>query len=254
MAARIAVGKVALRGFSVVLPKGVSLKILIESAASPPAGPSIVDYMSATPSLILAAAVFYAVVLLRHSLPALVGRLSGVEAFGVKLALSGGAAMAAAIQMAQKHPRWHVEISQDDRDKALARAEKSRALIEGAEILWVDDKPSNNRNEARMLRSFGALITFAATTDEAIEVLTAMPPQRRFDLVISDISRDLPTLMPDAGVTMLKSFVAKRIRVSVIFYVGVCDPTKPTPGHAAGITNRPDQLLHLVIDELAKLR
>jgi hypothetical protein len=37
-------------------------------------------------------------------------------------------------------------------------------LFEGAEILWVDDRPSNNRNEARMLRSFGALITFAATT------------------------------------------------------------------------------------------
>ena len=47
-------------------------------------------------------------------------------------------------------------------------ATKRRRVYEGAEILWVDDRPSNNRNESWMLRSFGALITFACTTDEAL--------------------------------------------------------------------------------------
>ena len=44
--------------------------------------------------------------------------------------------------------------------------------MEGAEILWGDDRPSNDRNEARMLRGFGTLITYACTIEEAIRALT----------------------------------------------------------------------------------
>jgi hypothetical protein len=77
----------------------------------------------------------------------------------------------AAIELAEKHPDWAVEATAADRKAVLDRANAHRALFEGAEILWVDDRPSNNRNEARMLRSFGSLVTFAATTDEALRAL-----------------------------------------------------------------------------------
>src|SRR4051812_36887785 len=105
----------------------------------------------------------YALWILRQPLITAVSRLAGIEAFGIKFALSGGAAMDAAIELAQKHPEWPVEVPAADRNAALARANAHRVLFESAEILWIDDYPSNNRNEARMLRSFGALITFAAT-------------------------------------------------------------------------------------------
>ena len=36
-----------------------------------------------------------------------------------------------------------------DRKASLDRANANRSVFEGAEILWVDDRPSNNRNEAR---------------------------------------------------------------------------------------------------------
>lgn len=234
------------------------MKILIETVAAPPAGPGLLDYLNAVlnavPALVFAVLAALVVARLLPGLPAIVARLSGVEAFGVKLSLAGGAAMTAAIEMAAKHANWQVSIPEADRSKALARAEASRALLDGAEILWVDDRPSNNRNEARMLRSFGALITCAATSEEALDVLTAMPPQRQFDLVISDISRDLPVPTPQAGIAMLAGFGAARIRLPVIFYVGVYDPARGTPPGAAGITNRPDELLMLVIDALARAR
>ena len=113
----------------------------------------------------------YVIWLLRQPLTAAVGRLATFEAFGVKFALSGGAALDAAIELAQKNPDFPVEIPVADRKAALDRANASRAVFEGAEILWVDDRPSNNRNEARMLRSFGALVSFAATTEEALHAL-----------------------------------------------------------------------------------
>src|SRR5271154_6110370 len=95
----------------------------------------------------------YALWILRQPITAAVGRLGGVEAFGIKFALSGGAALNAAIELAEKNPQWPVEVPAGDREAALERANTHRALFEGAEILWVDDRPSNNRNEARMLRS-----------------------------------------------------------------------------------------------------
>ena len=131
-----------------------------------------------------------------------------------------------------------------------------RHVYEGAEILWVDDRPSNNRNESRMLRSFGALITFAATTDEAQEALKVASSQvRPFHIILSDISRDLPP-PPDtgAGLKMLATFRAQGISLPLIFYVGQPKPGAATPDGAFGITNRPDVLLTLVGDALAQGR
>jgi CheY-like chemotaxis protein len=193
--------------------------------------------------------------LLRQPLTAAVGRLATVEAFGVKFALSGGAAMDAAIALAQKNPDWPVEVSAADRKAALDRANAHRSVFEGAEILWVDDRPSNNRNEARMLRSFGALVTFAATTDEALRALRTGDQQHQaFDIILSDISRDLPQAEPTAGLTMLPRLREAGFHQPIIFYVGRPEPGGGVPAGAFGLTNRPDQLLQLVIDALSRVR
>jgi len=197
----------------------------------------------------------YLLYLLRHTLPAAVNRLTGFEAYGVKLAMSGGQAMSAAIEVASKHPNWDVVVADADRQKALERANRERALIEGAEILWVDDVPSNNRNEARMLRSFGAMITFACTTEEAIDAIkVAVEQHRPFHMALSDISRNLPALDPEAGVKMLERFANDRIPLPVVFYIGTKKPGAPTPNGAFGLTNRPDELLQLTLDALARVR
>ena len=110
--------------------------------------------------------------------------------------------MDAAIELAQKNPNRPVEVPAADRKAALDRANAHRSVFEGAEILWVEDGPSNNRNEARVLRSFGALTTFAATTDEALHALRISAEQHQpFDLILSDISCELPAPDPTAGLT-----------------------------------------------------
>jgi CheY-like chemotaxis protein len=197
----------------------------------------------------------YVVFLLRKSLVGAFDRLTGVEAWGVKFALTGGKeGMDDAIAMAEKNKRWPVEGSDEDRQRALDRAAKRRRVYEGAEILWVDDRPSNNRNESRMLRSFGALITFACTTDEALGAIRdANTESRPFDIVLSDISRDIPALNERAGIDMLATFRSEGIVLPVILYVGNPKPGAGVPAGAFGITNRPDVLLTMVGEALTRM-
>jgi CheY-like chemotaxis protein len=190
-----------------------------------------------------------------NDLPAIIGRLTNVEAFGVKLSLSGGQAMGAALEMARKNSDWHGEAPMADQKRALDRAARERSIVEGAEILWVDDRPSNNRNEGRMLRSFGAMITFACSTDEALRALGDADEQHQpFDIILSDIARDVPDHDPKAGIAMLPRLRAAKHFQPVIFYVGRFNGDAPTPAGAFGITIRPDELLMLCLDALARVR
>lgn len=218
-------------------------------------GEQITQVIGAAPALIAALVLLYVVVRLRNTLPAIVARLTNVEAFGLKLSLSGGQAMSAAVDMARKNPRWEGEAPVADQHRALARALRERSLLEGAEILWVDDRPSNNRNEARMFHSFGAVITFACTTEEALAALGDGDKQKQpFHMIISDIDRAFPTPNPNAGLEILPPLVQAGRREPVVFYVGRLNPDAGVPPGAFGITNRPDELLDLTLDALVRVR
>jgi CheY-like chemotaxis protein len=211
--------------------------------------------LAALPSVMWAAIVAYVVWLLRVPLANAVGRVTSVEAFNVKLALEGTQAMTAAIDLARKNPRWKVDVTPGEAAAAVARADRERGRLRGAEILWVDDTPSNNRNEMRMLAAFGVSITVAATSDEAVEAQrTATAQSQPFNLVLSDISRELPKHDPKAGLAMLPRLRQEGFRQPVIFYVGEYARDMGTPADAFGITNRPDELLHMVLDALARVR
>jgi CheY-like chemotaxis protein len=217
----------------------------------------IAEALGGLTSLAWTGLAFYIVWLLRASLTGVVNRLTGFEGWGMKFALSGGGqAMNAAFEIADKNPKWAAHASEQDRQNALEKAKANRKVFEGAEILWVDDQPSNNRNESRMLRSFGALITFACTTDEARDAIKSANTQAQpFDIVLSDISRDaVPPPNARAGLEMLDTFRAEGITLPVIFYVGEPKPEAGTPAGAFGITHRPDILLTLVGDALERLR
>src|SRR5579859_36112 len=217
----------------------MELASLTVSFGGPPSvGEQITQVIGAAPALIAALVLVYVVVRLRDTLPAIVARLTDVEAFGLKLSLSGVQAMSAAVEMARKKPRWEGEAPVADQHRALARALRERKLLDGAEILWVDDCPSNNRNEARMLRSFGVMITFACTTEEALGALRDGDEQKQpFDTIISDIDRDYPTPNPRAGLDMLPRLAAAGCRQPVVFYVGRLDPNAGVPPGAFGITD-----------------
>lgn len=129
--------------------------------------------------------------------------------------------------------------------RASRRLAASEALIRGAKILWVDDEPRNNRFEGRLLEAAGARITQATSTETGL----AAAEKTTFDVVISDMARGAEM---DAGLRLCRELAVGRHQAPVVLYVGHAD--KPVPSEAFGITDTPDELVHLVLDALARRR
>lgn len=165
------------------------------------------------------------------------GRMSKLGFAGLELEFREGLEAAA-----EAH---ETPASSDELDRASRRLASAAALVRGARILWVDDEPDNNSLDVRLLRSAGAKVKLALSTEQALRELA----RAHFELVISDIARGDEA---DAGVRMAEELRQRGVTSPVIFYAGTV--RKPIPDEAFGLTNRPDELLHLVLDALARLR
>ncbi|MHC4699688.1 MAG: response regulator [Planctomycetota bacterium] len=174
----------------------------------------------------------------------LLPNLKGFKAMGVEFSFVKES-IDAALELAEKSPQWEVAVTQEDKENALRRARKHLPVFRDAQILWVDDHPENNLNERRMFRRLRAEIDIARSTEEALEILK----NGRYDLVISDMARGEKAT---AGLTFLRQFRKTDDATPVIFYIGMVDAKKGVPARAFGITNRPDELLHLTLDALER--
>ncbi|HEY6781117.1 MAG TPA: hypothetical protein VI111_09190, partial [Thermoleophilaceae bacterium] len=86
-------------------------------------------------------------------------------------------------QSAYQDKRLQVPSQGKLRSFALLSA-RLAPLLEHRRVLWVDDNPSNNQVEAKLLRNLGVDVENALSTDEATGRLRRDPA--RFDVVISD--------------------------------------------------------------------
>lgn len=171
----------------------------------------------------------------------LLPRMSRFKAFGVELTF-------VRVELDSAITKQAARVSENDRSQVLRRAQRVAPLLQGALILWVDDHPEGNIPERRILRSFGTFVDMARSTDDALSMLQ----QRDYDVVISDIKRD--GVQGEEGLNLLAKMKASGLYRWTIFYVGQIDPARGTPPDAFGITNRPDHLLHYIIDVLERER
>jgi CheY-like chemotaxis protein len=130
---------------------------------------------------------------------------------------------------------------------ALRRAMAARAAVRGARILWIDDHPEWIEWETEMLDRLEMDVTTTSDTGSALELLAAEP----FDLILSDIARGS---RDDEGVAALPALRAVAPHTPVIFYVGRVRQQRGRPAGSDGITDQPDELLHLVLDVLERRR
>lgn len=114
-------------------------------------------------------------------------------------------------------------------------------------VLWIDDRPERNKGEKQLLCELGAHIRIdhASSSEIAENHLKSHP----CDLVISDILR---AGRPDEGTRFHQRLLQKGIDIPTIFYINHLDRSKGVPPGAFGITNSPEQLLHLVIDLMGR--
>ena len=157
-------------------------------------------------------------------------------------------ALTASEQLLANEPELAASVGDLFEDSvALRRARLVVPALEGARVLWVDDAPANNEWERALLRALGVHVTAVTTTLSAVDCLQA----EAFDIIISDIVRGT---IRDEGVRALPELRAASPKSAILFYVGHIDASAGTPNGANGVTNRPDELLHLVLDALERRR
>ena len=128
---------------------------------------------------------------------------------------------------------------------ALRATTKDDPLF-GLRILWVDDRPGNNRNLERTLRSRRVDMTQARSTGEAMD----RSDLDHFDVVISDMSRP-PNR--EAGFELIAALRSRAYQVPVIIFAGIfakeaANRTRVREAGGFGCTNDSEQLLLLVSD------
>ena len=213
----------------------------------------LVEIAKTIPSIAWCALAAFTLWLFRVPLMQRLGQVSGVRALGVELNFAGAtlASAAAAANRANEvvfgSRRHLVQVTRADRERVLARARRCAAALDERRILWIDDHVTNNVKERSLLEAFRISVDQAQDNSSAFRALDHASVA--YDLIISDIGRSEgePT-----GIDFLEEYRERTDAVPVVFYVGRLEANRPLPVGAFGLTNRPDELLHLVIDALER--
>jgi CheY-like chemotaxis protein len=127
----------------------------------------------------------------------------------------------------------------------LRRAGVVEPLIRGRRVLWVDDQPSRTFYERMALAEMGLNVDVALSSDEGLRAATYLPP----DVIVSDMEHSGHR---EAGMRFLHAIRAHGIHSPIIFYIGKVDKSRGVPVGAFAITDRPDEVLHLILDALER--
>jgi hypothetical protein len=203
----------------------------------------LIAIINILPQLLLFAVLAGVVLALRRPLiERVLPRVAGVKVVGLELTLKPEDAQEVLSTAAarRKQPTPHLGVA----TSIVARAERNAEVLWGRQALWVDDHPDRNTAERFMLHSIGVFVDTAVANAPALAKLAAPGPSgSAWDVVISDIRRDSGT---ESGLDLR----GQTGGIPLLYYVGTLDG--PTPDGALGITNRPEELLHLVMDALER--
>jgi CheY-like chemotaxis protein len=136
--------------------------------------------------------------------------------------------------------------TEQGRSQVARRATRLQEVIKGTRVLLVNDVPAEMTHVIELLRGLHVDVHVSTTSEEALQVLKT--DERH--VVISDMARGAAE---DEGIRFLGEMRLRGFRHPVIFTVGRFDPSRGTPGHAFGITNRVDEMLNLLFDALERL-
>jgi hypothetical protein len=133
-------------------------------------------------------------------------------------------------------------VSPAQADRAAHRLAQAATLLSCTRLLWVDDAPEGNVLEIKALRRLCVAIDLAQSNEDARRALSS----GIYDLVISDIERESEG---SAGMAMVNEVQRAPFPPILIYYVG---RERPLPEGAFGLTTRPDELFHLIVDALSR--
>ncbi|WP_199556076.1 response regulator [Sandaracinobacteroides hominis] len=186
------------------------------------------------PALVWAAFGIWVLVKFLPQLLDLLPRLKSFKGLGVELEL-------AIADLTQASQQRGVPLEPGGTGALTRRLDRTSDILVGMRILWVDDQPGNNVAEQVLLRRFGVKIAAATTTNDALKLMA----QASYDAVITDMSRPEGNT---AGLDLLKKAREAEIGTPFLIYTGTDQSDKDRPAGLFGITNRPDELMNLILD------
>ncbi len=144
----------------------------------------------------------------------------------------------------------------------IDRMQRNVEVLRGAGVLWVDDHPENNMPLIELLQEFGVSVDTSRSNEEALRLLRTS----RYNTVISDVARDNEGTSSRLKGVELADQVFSGWGLKIIFFVGrfnlatlpnVTDQEKlnlfiKMQRNSFAIANRPDELLHYVMDVLER--
>lgn len=184
------------------------------------------------------------------SLGELTFKAAGMEATAKRQQVEAAAALGAALATRPADSGMPAASLDDARAVASVVAEAAKPgatrRLRDTTVLWVDDRPDNNRFERQALEALGVRFVLSTSTGDALQKLSA----RTYDVVISDMGRP-----PDAraGYTLLDSLRKRGDQTPFIIYAGSNAPEHKAEAlrHGAlGSTNRGDELFELVLSAI----
>jgi hypothetical protein len=141
--------------------------------------------------------------------------------------------------------RAHSALSPGVKDALFERLAYVKEKALAVPALWIDESPAANQYESHLLASAGLRIDYARSSDEAWRMLG----EKSYELILSEINRGG---IPDEGLRFHRRLISERIDLPLIFYTGRADRSKGVPPFAFGIADLPNELMHLVLDVLAR--
>jgi hypothetical protein len=112
--------------------------------------------------------------------------------------------------------------------------------------LWLDDSGIVMQcSEKRLIEAIGVELHICPDPDLAHQFLG----NTLYDFIISDMKRGDDH---KAGLNFLENLVTQGKWIPTIFYITQYNAAKGVPPYAFGITNRPNELLHLVMDVIER--
>ncbi len=197
----------------------------------------IIELIKIAPNLLLYLVIL--IVFLRYRKPFVEGvlpKISGFKAFGIEASfLREG--LEGAVK-AGKNPNLQVSNSLMQRISHYPKRP--------VRVLWVDDNPDTVMYESGVLQGLGMLVEFAKTSANAMERLG----KEKFQIVVSDIRRNGKNT---EGLDFMAQMRAAGLNMPLIYYVSELDKTKGVPIGAFGITDDPNELIHLTLDVVERI-
>ncbi len=142
--------------------------------------------------------------------------------------------------------RKNLFVSDNQKATILQRLSNVKERNLSLKALWIDDNLPLTLSEQRLINALNVQIDSAHNS----EIAESMIKNTTYHFIVSDMLRNGN---PTEGFDFITKLVKQNIHIPAILYITKYNTEKGVPPHVFGVTNKPSELLHLVMDIIERI-